>query len=436
MKKLAVLVVALMMVAVVPVVMGDGIPSNATIKNLPPEIICKCEGPDDRDDLPGTQITPKPSNPDSSEQLKTVTICIVVCDPNGKGDISSVVAEVFYPDTTLKTTVTLSTADSCPCPLYKPEITRTPTPCTYDPDLCQLYKGTFQMSSTDPAGEYRVHAIATDSADNKDTMQNRFFYESLVYIHLDFTSVDFGDIEICVPKYVTPGTIHNLGNDLAKITISATNMVNNGNKIEAKDLDATIEGENYWDLSGVGQTYSTLFAQCVQHDVEFSIHAQVGTPAGAYAGTITIEGKEAGPRTILFENKDSSDIYQYDPILNDAMKGDMTYDIETFDYMFNGHGLQIDTEYCLIYYTEPFATQGNGMLLKSGTTDGSGDIILAGTLPQLPVYGGAGDYEYDLAGGKYAKIWLVPCADYDQANHKLIGWNPSMILFEIETIMT
>ena len=29
-----------------------------------------------------------------------------------------------------------------------------------------------------------------------------------------------------------------------------------------------------------------------------------------------------------------------------------------------------------------------------------------------------------------ARIWLVPSADYDDANCKMIGWNPGAYLFE------
>lgn len=434
---LAVVMALAMIAAFVPsTVLAQGINATATVGNDAPEIKCKCEGPDWDNTRPGTQILPDPNGP------KTVTICACVCDPNGANDIANVTAEVFYPDTNSKCIVTLTSCNACPeCTLYEPEITSSPTICDCSSDpTCQLYNGTFDMASCDPAGEYRVVLNATDNGGNVDKMQNRFFYDSIHPVEIagpaGAIAIDFGDVKICVTKYVAGWTIHNSGNDPAVANVSTQGLKNATGYvgIQPGDLDIAIDSLSHEWLN---ETPVLGPLECCDiHNLNFSIHARDGTPPDTYAGTIVFTITHAPNRTVLFENKDDSDAYLYDPYLSDGMEGDMTFDIFTGDFTFNGYGLDSVTNYSLIHYSEPWATQGSGCEITNGTTNATGYIQLTGTLPPgLPSYTNTGDYEYDLAGGKYAKIWLVPSTAVN-AEGKLVGYPVDDILFEIETIET
>lgn len=419
---LAIIMVIAMITALVPTtVMGVGV--EVDVKANAPEIKCKCEGPDEEPNIPGTQIYP-------GSDLKKVDICACVCDVNE--DLASVTAEVFYPNTTKKCDVTLYPCDTCDaCTLYVPEKTETPTVCDCsDPD-CVLACGFFNMAPGDMSGEYRVVVTAVDESGLEDKMQNRFFYESIIVLEIGSDHpdgiIDFGEVEICTPAYAE-GYIHNWGNDPAVVNVSTEGLFGPG-WIEPKDLDIAIDGHPHEWLD-VDRELPEILYYCEEHVLNFSIHVQAGTPPGAYSGDIVFTSEHAPDRTILFENKDASDDYLYDPYLLDTMYGDMTFDIYTNDFTFNGYGLDQE-EYSLIYYTDDWPGD-NGQLIQTGTPDASGYLALTGTLPSgLPV---ALDYDYDLAGGKYAKIWLVPSSDYDSG--QMIAWHPEKILFEIETITT
>ena len=52
---------------------------------------------------------------------------------------------------------------------------------------------------------------------------------------------------------------------------------------------------------------------------------------------------------------------------------------ETFDFVFNGHGLEVDEEYMLIYYPDPWP--GTGLIcLGEGTANGGGEVHIAGSV--------------------------------------------------------
>lgn len=103
--------------------------------------------------------------------------------------------------------------------------------------------------------------------------------------------------------------------------------------------------------------------------------------------------------------------------------GKLKYNLEgsTFDFVFNGHGLEADTEYSLIYYADPWPGDNPGALIASGTSNEWSDIHLMGSV----------ELGMDLDG---AKIWLVLFDDYDAVECKMTGWNPAEYLFEYDLI--
>jgi len=99
-----------------------------------------------------------------------------------------------------------------------------------------------------------------------------------------------------------------------------------------------------------------------------------------------------------------------------------------FNFVFNGHGLKPNTEYSLIYYADPWPGNHPGALIASGKSNDEGNLHLKGSVDlgmDLP------DLDDANTG---AKIWLVLSSDYDEANHKMIGWNPAEYLFEDKLI--
>jgi len=127
-------------------------------------------------------------------------------------------------------------------------------------------------------------------------------------------------------------------------------------------------------------------------------------------------------------------LHEKDPgtwdIVPDGAWGKMKYNLsgETFDFVFNGHGLEAGEDYTLIYYPDDWP--GNGLIcLGSGTVNEEGNIHIADSVNtgDLPI-------EADANYPDGAKIWLVLSADVDCDNHLMIGWDPTEYLFEYDLI--
>jgi len=117
------------------------------------------------------------------------------------------------------------------------------------------------------------------------------------------------------------------------------------------------------------------------------------------------------------------------PIVEDGAWGKMKYNLSgsTFDFVFNGHGLEPGTDYTLIYYPDPWP--GNGLIcLGDGTANVDGDVHIMGSVDtgDLPTTDDAAPL-----GG--AKIWLVLSSDVD-CDVEMIGWNAAEYLFEGDVI--
>lgn len=127
-----------------------------------------------------------------------------------------------------------------------------------------------------------------------------------------------------------------------------------------------------------------------------------------------------GPAAYNGLNKGASDVMHlelyekdtnWDPVVGGAF-GRLTFDTESF--VFNGHGLEANTDYTLIRYTDPWP--GSPVCLASGTSNDGGNINLAGEMQN---------------GGP--KVWLVLSSDVN-CGVAMIGWHPSEYLFEYNTI--
>lgn len=119
-------------------------------------------------------------------------------------------------------------------------------------------------------------------------------------------------------------------------------------------------------------------------------------------------------------------------IVEDGASGKMKYNLAgpTFDFVFNGHGLERNTDYSLIYYPDKTGNpwpRTDIIVLGSATSVGNGNVHIAGSVDtgDLPTSG------VDINDG--AKIWLVLSSDL-VADPAISGWNPTEYLFEGELI--
>jgi len=130
-------------------------------------------------------------------------------------------------------------------------------------------------------------------------------------------------------------------------------------------------------------------------------------------------------------------LFEKDPttweIVEEGAWGKMKYNLAgpEFEFVLNGHGLEPNTDYSLIYYANDWPGNNPGALIASGTSNEGGNIHLAGS-PDLGI-----DLP-DSADANYpdgAKIWLVLSEDYDGTYTKMTDWNPTEYLFEYDLII-
>ena len=146
-------------------------------------------------------------------------------------------------------------------------------------------------------------------------------------------------------------------------------------------------------------------------------------------GVLAGKGKtgQAGKSNIahLYLHEKDPDTWE---IVEDGAWGKMKYNMsgDEFDFVFNGHGLEPEADYTLIYYPDPWP--GIGLIcLGSGTVNEEGDVHIAEPveIESLPIEGDENDG---------AKIWLVLSDDVDCENAQMVGWTPTEYLFEEDLI--
>ena len=114
-------------------------------------------------------------------------------------------------------------------------------------------------------------------------------------------------------------------------------------------------------------------------------------------------------------------------IVEDGAWGKMKYNVSgsTFNFVFNGHGLEAEYNYTLIYYPDPWP--GTGLIcLGSGTANRGGNVHIAGSVE-------TGDLPIEDDENDGAKIWLVLSSDVS-CDNRMSGWNPTEYLFEYDLI--
>ncbi len=300
--------------------------------NLPPKVQYKWEKPDDTPGDGYTHVYPIPG------QNVTIDKYVVVCDPNGKDDISKVIVRTFYP---------LEDRSECGCEpcnksyccnpevgecVLKEESVAEPLP---NLSACEAakwdayYEGLINESElieideylnngtgwvyvehntfncSDPAGNYTVCAQVFDHAGNYNCLANTFKYLSVVALRLDFTKIDYGVITPSETKWVegdddmtTPckPTVKNDGNAPMDIWIESWNMTSDDGIIPADKLGARINGAEQWLALPPGVLFDVDMPGCTPTSIDFSIHAPLETPPGNYSGFIRLTGQHGYPR--------------------------------------------------------------------------------------------------------------------------------------------
>ena len=170
---------------------------------------------------------------------------------------------------------------------------------------------------------------------------------------------------------------------------------------------------------------------------EFSIRGMLSLSLCAFLGLLMITSAISE----AYAKSETGHIYLYqkDPsnwtVVEGGAWGKLTYRRkgDAFEFVFNGHKLQPNTDYKLIYYADPWPGKGLngdnscGGCLAVGTTNNGGNIHLAGT------YYGCLPHPEDEQPLGGAKIWLVLASDYSD-NPGMKAWNPDEYLFENNVI--
>jgi len=117
-------------------------------------------------------------------------------------------------------------------------------------------------------------------------------------------------------------------------------------------------------------------------------------------------------------------------IIEKGAWGKMKYSLSgsEFDFSFNGHGLEPEVWYSLIYYPDPWPGEGLYILGES-IADDYGNIRISGleNTGDMPS-------ELDENWPDGAKIWLVLSEDVGGRMQSMLGWNPTEYLFEYDLI--
>jgi len=141
----------------------------------------------------------------------------------------------------------------------------------------------------------------------------------------------------------------------------------------------------------------------------------------ALAGKHGLAGKSNVAHLYLYEKDAVWDIVE------DGAWGKMNYKLSgsTFDFVFNGHGLDPNIDYSLIYYPDPWP--GNGLIcLGAGSANEGGNVHIMGAAE-------TGDLPAEGDTNRGAKIWLV-LSDDVECGVQMVGWNPTEYLFEYDLI--
>jgi len=145
-----------------------------------------------------------------------------------------------------------------------------------------------------------------------------------------------------------------------------------------------------------------------------------------FVGVLAAPAGKSNVALLYLYEKDVGDDWS---IVEGGAWGKMKYNLsgEKFEFVFNGHGLEPETDYTLIYYPDPWP--GTGLIcLGDGTANVDGDVHIAESVQ-------TGDLPFEEDTNDGAKIWLVLSGDVS-CGMKITTWNPTEYLFEEYELIT
>ncbi|MFC1983921.1 hypothetical protein ACFLVO_02795 [Chloroflexota bacterium] len=297
-----------------------------------PYVCAKFETPDHSEE-PGTQIEPVAGG------KRVVKFYVVIGDSNGVDDLSAAYIKVYHPDGSFKFQLDAIRPDWTLIPydglidMDGDCVGETPVPealdmleaqgrITYgfDPvrdammDLGMLkydiehgkqllVELVGEMDYCQPSGDYRVEAIAVDQNGKAGTLENYFYYISIVALRCDFTSVNWGNVNVSQWNVLygdedmgtpTKPTIHNIGNDPAKIELHFTEMIGDNYYKKISDFDALMLDGHIELVACTPEVITNaagepvMLPACTPTQIDFSVHPPTGTPEDTYRGQMTI----------------------------------------------------------------------------------------------------------------------------------------------------
>jgi hypothetical protein len=296
----------------------------------PPIIKCKWEFPDDYPGgaSPGTEVDP----PMAWEANKPIQYFAVVTDLQGKDNINKVYTDVYHPqgppeNGSFKYQLLMSVQDKqdpvngidafekavadetivLEGSYSVEEIREELTQCS-----AEIYMATGDLYYEQPAGDYKVIIKAVDDQANVTTLENTMTYVATSGVELDFTSINYGSISVCDNQLVdgdkvwgsgpagigqaNMATVRNIGNTLAKVTISQTDLMQGGVPLGKTDgqwnvqydarLGHVLPHQLYWPTET--ETLDEVLELSSYEKLDVSMHVTKAGTSGVWTGTMTI----------------------------------------------------------------------------------------------------------------------------------------------------
>lgn len=264
------------------------------------------------------------------ESKVKVGVAAVVADYQGYEDIKHVYADIWHPDGQFKFQIELYAIPyidkeqslemfnhfyNCHNDLI------TFNGYTYDDiidelnePLALLYVGSFELDYCQPGGHYTVAVRAHDTMNAwSDYLYNYFWYIPTTAVRLDFSSIDYGDVSVCVNKWVGGNeimsngdlkpTAKNIGNTPVDLYVWQDDMdfgqTDSAWNVEF-DARLTADGnivtyDPYQSAANhKGVRIPGFIPLCTQDKLDFSIHVIKGEAGYQYAGKMCISAYRHG----------------------------------------------------------------------------------------------------------------------------------------------
>lgn len=270
---------------------------------------------------------------------KRITLCAIVTDPNGLADINNVYGDVFYPEgialgssheelptqsglgcgglmqEDVMTRLTKADGIELFCNKIRSNNNLLPTidsPYTYD-EICkadgELMKETAavycvekDLSYEDPAGDYKVWAVAQDKVGLKDILENHFTYLPVTAFETDFTSISYDNVRLNTEKIIngdltwgpTLASVRNIGNVRVAISVMQDDMgFDKTSGLSNVHYKARIGSDAIWTPYDPYQTVvlDDELDLSELDEMDFSILVNKFPPthtSGTYTGTMTL----------------------------------------------------------------------------------------------------------------------------------------------------